>query len=90
MNNVNAFLSLLTLAAIISSFVVMLKTYHKQAEQIDILTQRLHIIQTTVKVQQEVISQLTEAALQSSQSISSMSTSINLINDVLKDLTKPR
>lgn len=90
MNIVNAFLSLLTLAAIISSSAVMLKAYRKQAKQIDILTQRLYIMQMTVKVQQEVISQLTEAAHQSSQSIYSMSTSINLINDVLKDLTKPR
>ena len=90
MNIINASLSMLTLAFIIYSSVVMLKAYRKQARQIDNLTHQLHIMQTTVKVQQEVISQLTEAAHQTSQSIISTSTSINLINDVLKDLTKPR
>ena len=90
MNIVNAFLSLLTLVTIIYSFTKLRKLYRSQEDRIYILTQRLHIMQTAIKVQQEVIGQLTDAAHQSSQSISSMSTSINLINDVLKDLTKPR
>ena len=90
MNIVNALLSLLTLAAIIYSSVTVLKAYRNQADQIATLTHRLHIMQTIIKVQQEVIGQLTDAAHQTSQSITSLNASINLINDVLKDLTKPR
>lgn len=90
MSIINALLSLLTLAAIIYSFTKLRKLYRSQEDKIYILTHRLHIMQTTVKVQQEVISQLSDAAFQSSQSITSLNASINLINDVLKDLTKPR